>query len=120
MQQIPFKPWAVNEDWGFEIKGGEFENVVVQIKKLDLVENSDGNCELEFHIIKKPDEFDVEKFKTQEFNDTVTSIIQEVIKMAVENAKASLSPSEDEDEIVVQGNISNENRDSNPPEPNPQ
>lgn len=106
MQQIPFKPWAVGEDWGFEIKGGTFENVTVQIKKLELVENSDGNCELEFHIISKPDEFDVEKFKTQEFNDTVTSIIQEVIKMAVDNAE-NISKEE------------NENRDSDPPEPDP-
>ena len=102
MQQIPFKPWAVDEDWGFEIQGGDFENVIVQIKTLELVENSDGNCQLEFHIINKPDGFDVERFRSQEFNDTVTSIIQEVIKMAVESAKET-----------------NENRDSNPPEPDP-
>jgi hypothetical protein len=114
MQQIPFRPWAVDEDWGFEIKGGTFENVVVQIKKLELVENSDGNCELEFHIIKKPESIDAEQFKTQEFNDIVTSIIQEVIKMAVDEAAKVKQP----EDPIVEG-ILDENRDSNPPEPDP-
>jgi hypothetical protein len=113
MQQIPFKPWAVDEDWGFEIQGGDFENVIVQIKTLELVENSDGNCQLEFHIINKPDGFDVERFRSQEFNDTVTSIIQEVIKMAVDAAEK-----QNQNKPIVEGKL-DENRNSDPPEPDP-
>lgn len=111
MQQIPFKPWAVDEDWGFEFQGGTFAGVTVQIKKLELVKDSNGNCELEFHIINKPEGFDTEKFKTQEFSESMQAVVQEIIKVASASSKNN--------EAIVEGNI-DEVRDDNPPEPDPQ
>lgn len=105
MQPIAFKPYFGGEDkWGFEIMDGIYKDTVVQIMKLDFVENGDGNCQLEFHVIKRSDSLQEEAYKTEDFNQAIQSIITEIIRLAIDNAEKE----------------KNEVRDDNPPEPDPQ
>lgn len=104
MQPIAFKPHFAGEDkWGFEIMDGLYAGTVVQIMKLDFVEGGNGNCQLEFHIIKRPDSLSEEAYKTEDFNLAIQSIITEIIKLAVDAAQKE----------------QDENRNSDPPESDP-
>lgn len=84
-----FRPWFVGEkNWGFEIISGEFKDVSVQIEKVEFVDDSSGNLNLEYHIIHKPELLeDIEQ--NQLFTKTVEIIINDILKEALEDAKSN-------------------------------
>lgn len=79
-----YHPWFVGEkDWGFEIIDGEFAGIVVQIESVNFSDKNDGTVDLNFHVVKQPEddrEFDVQG---DLFNQTVEIIINDILREAV-------------------------------------
>ena len=80
-----FKPWFVGEDWGFEIIDGEFKDVTLQITKFEFKESNDGNVDLEYHVVRKPEILTEEDLKKPEFQAVVEVIINDILKEAIDH-----------------------------------
>ena len=80
-----FKPWFVGDDWGFEIVDGEFKEVTLQITKFEFKESSDGNVDLEYHVVRKPEILTDEDLKKPEFQAVVEVIINDILKEAIDH-----------------------------------
>ena len=80
-----FKPWFVGEDWGFEIIDGEFKDVTLQITKFEFKESNDGNVDLEYHVVRKPEILTDEDLKNPEFQAVVEVIINDILKEAIDH-----------------------------------
>lgn len=85
-----FKPWFVNEDdWGIEIIDGPFKEVCIQFKDIAFEENSEGNCQLDYHMVRKPEEITQEILDGPEFTSTLEIIINEILRTALEDYESS-------------------------------
>lgn len=78
-----FKPWFVGEDWGFEIIDGEYKEVCLQITKFEFKESQDGNVDLEYHVVRKPEILTEEDLKKPEFQSVVEVIINDILREAI-------------------------------------
>lgn len=80
-----YKPFFVGEDtWGIEIISGDFNGTVIQIEKFDFKEGTDGEFELEYNLINKPEIILEEDYKSEKFEFTIQLIINDVLKEALE------------------------------------
>lgn len=83
-----YEPWFANEkDWGFQIISGDFSGIFVQIESIEFSDKQDGTVDLQFHVIKQPE--DLRELDTQDplFNNTVELIINDILREAVEIAR---------------------------------
>lgn len=81
-----YRPWFIDEKkWGFEILDGEFKGVVVQLENLQFKEGSnDGNLDVEYHIIYKPEILAGEEIKGDLFKTVFELIVNDIVKEAIE------------------------------------
>lgn len=81
-----YRPWFLNDKrWGFEVIDGEYSGVVVQIEKLEFKEGSDdGNLDVEYHIINKPEIIAEENVKGDLFKSVFELIVNDIVKEAIE------------------------------------
>jgi len=86
--QVAFEPWVVkNEDndaWGFKILDGRFAGAVIGVNEFKLADEEKGEAALDFNFIQKPIDATDEELTSQEFNDTISSIINEILTRAIE------------------------------------
>jgi cold shock CspA family protein len=79
-----YNPWFAGDGgWGFEILEGEFKDVVVKINSIEFVENGDGNTELAYEVISKPEILSEEDVKGELFKTVFTTIIEDIVREAV-------------------------------------
>lgn len=79
-----FKPWFDDNNWGVEIIDGFYRDTVVQFKGVEFIEGGEGNVSLDYHIIYKPSVITEEDIKSDEFNNLLALIIEDIIKEAME------------------------------------
>lgn len=80
-----YSPWFAGEkDWGFEIIDGEFSGIVVQIESVEFSDKNDSSVDLEFHVIKQPEDDREIDIKGELFNHTVELIINDILREAIE------------------------------------
>lgn len=84
-----YKPWFLDKDkWGFEVIDGEFSGVVVQLEKLEFAENgTEGNLDVEYHVIHKPELIDESHVKGDLFKSTFELIVNDIVREALELAQ---------------------------------
>lgn len=84
-----YKPWFLEKDkWGFEIIDGEYSGVVVQLEKLEFAENGEeGNLDIEYHVIHKPELLSEDDTKGELFKSTFELIINDIVREALDIAK---------------------------------
>ena len=82
-----FKPWFVGNDWGFEIIDGEFNNVTVQIAKLDWPDEGSNELALDYHVVHKPELVTDEDIKSDAFKAVVEVIINDILREAINELK---------------------------------
>ena len=82
-----FKPWFVGNDWGFEIIDGEFNNVTVQIAKLDWPDEGSNELALDYHVVHKPELVTDEDIKSDTFKAVVEVIINDILREAINELK---------------------------------
>jgi len=80
-----YKPWVEGESLGVEIIDGEFSEVVIQIKKLDLKEDSSGELSVDYHVIYKPEILEEDLEKSDLFKNTLEIIVNDILKEAIDN-----------------------------------
>ena len=79
-----YRPWFEGEkNWGIEIISGDFQDVVIQIEKMEFADEP-GNVELVYHVISKPDILEEELSKNTVFESTVELIVNDILKEAIE------------------------------------
>ena len=79
-----YKPWfAGDNDWGFEILEGEFKDVVIKVSSIEFVENGDGNTDVTYDVINKPEILSEEDVKGELFKTVFTTIIEDIVREAV-------------------------------------
>lgn len=79
-----YKPWfATESDWGFEILEGEFKDVVIKVSSIEFVENGDGNTDVSYDVINKPEILSDEDMKGELFKTVFTTIIEDIVREAV-------------------------------------
>jgi len=82
-----YRPWALEkEGWGVEILQGEFAGLVIQIEKVDFVDES-SSLQLDFHAISMPETMVKEDLDKPTFNDTMQLIMSDIISDAIANYK---------------------------------
>lgn len=79
-----YKPWFVDDKWGFEILTGEFQEVVVEIENLEFANNEDGNLDVNYHVINKPSLLTDSDVKGDLFKSTFELIINDIVREAIE------------------------------------
>jgi len=82
-----YKPWFLKEDWGIEIVDGEFSGTVIQIQKMDFAKDGSSSMDVDYHIIHRPDIVSEEQTKSELFKTVFETIINDVVREAVENFK---------------------------------
>ena len=83
-----YKPWFVGEkDWGFEIVDGEFNDVSVQIEKLDFPDESSNHLALDYHIVHKPELITDADVKSDTFKAVIEVIINDILREAINDHK---------------------------------
>lgn len=95
-----YRPWFEGkEDWGFEIIDGEFSGVVVQISKVEFLEDAttEDNLSAEFHTIHKPEHITQEDINGDLFKSCFQLIITDIITEAIDNFKTEVLKDEDND-----------------------
>lgn len=83
-----YQPWFEGkDDWGFEIIDGEFSGVVVQISKVEFLEEAatEDNLSAEFHVIHKPEHITQEDIDGDLFKSCFQLIITDIITEAIES-----------------------------------
>ena len=92
-----YKPWFLEKDkWGFEIIDGEYNGVVVQLKKLDFAEEGEeGNLDVVYHVINKPDLLSEDDVKGELFKSTFELIINDIVREALDIAKDEQNRNDD-------------------------
>ncbi len=81
-----YKPWFVGEkDWGFEIVDGEYSGVVVQVESIEFSKKDDGSVDLDYHVIRQPEDTRDLDLKGDLFTKTVEIIINDILKEAVDH-----------------------------------
>lgn len=80
----PYETIVISEDeWGFILKDGEFEDICVQIQGLEHTDN--GGIECAFHILNKDERFNDKKL-TKRFNELCEKILLDILgKIYLEN-----------------------------------
>ena len=80
-----YKPWFAGDEkvWGFEILEGEFKDTVIQIDKLEIAESEEGNMNVEYNVINKPEVVSDDDIKGELFKTVFTTIIEDIIREAV-------------------------------------
>lgn len=87
-----YRPWFIEDkQWGIEIISGEFQNVVIQIEKMDFADNETG-VDLAYHVISKPESLEEELSGNKLLEAQVELIINDILKEAV----AALEEAENE------------------------
>lgn len=91
MQAI-YEPWAVSkigkEDlWGVKIIEGEYKGAIISINSLDFIDDNSGECALDFNFVQKPEGKTDEDLKSEDFNKTLTLIINDILEKAVNEYK---------------------------------
>ena len=80
-----YKPWFLEDKkWGFEIISGDFQDVVVEIEKLEFANEEEGNFDIEYHLINKPSLLSEEDVKGDLFKSTFELIINDIVREAIE------------------------------------
>lgn len=80
-----YRPWFVGDkDWGFEIIDGEYSDVVVQIEAIEFSKEREGSVDLNFHIVRKPEDLQELDSSDPMFNKTVELIINDILREAVD------------------------------------
>lgn len=83
-----FQPWFVGESqWGFEIISGDYRGISVQIESIEFADSEDGNVNLDYHIIHKPEIFNDDVVKDPLFIHTIELIINDVLTEAIAGLK---------------------------------
>lgn len=81
-----YRPWFVGEkDWGFEIIDGEFSGIVVQVESVEFSSKNDGSVDLNYHVIRQPEDDRELDTKGDLFTNTVEIIINDILKEAVDH-----------------------------------
>ena len=81
-----YRPWFVGEkDWGFEIIDGEFSGVIVQVEQLEFSKNNDGTVDLDYHVIKQPEDDRSIDTSGDMFAKTVELVINDILKEAIDH-----------------------------------
>lgn len=79
-----FRPWFVGEtDWGIEILSGEFSGVSLQITSIEFADSQDGNVNLDYHVVHKPEYLDDNTLKGPMFSEVLGLIINDILHEAV-------------------------------------
>ena len=80
-----YAPWFGKEnEWGFHLIDGKFNDVVVQIQDMKMEEKDDGNLSLEYHVISKPEGIADEDIKSEEFKGIFQLVVNDIVKEAIE------------------------------------
>lgn len=80
-----YKPWFLEDQrWGFEVISGDFQDVVVEVSKLEFTNEEAGNFDIEYHIINKPSLVTEEDVKGDLFKSTFELIINDIVREAIE------------------------------------
>lgn len=80
-----YRPWFLDkEKWGFEIISGDFKDVVVQLEKLEFNETAEGNLDVEYHVVHKPEILSEEEIKGELFKTTFELIVNDIVREAIE------------------------------------
>ena len=80
-----YKPWFTGENvWGFEILEGEFKDTVIQIDRMVIADSEEGNMNVDYNVINKPEVVSVEDMKGELFKTVFTTIIEDIIREAVQ------------------------------------
>jgi len=86
---IAYEPWAIDNDkgelWGVKIKDGKFNGTIVSINEFKLSDDVTGEASLDFNFIQKPEGVSDEVLSSQEFTDTMSEIINDILNRAIEN-----------------------------------
>lgn len=86
--QVKYSPWAINNDkvnaWGFVIEEGKYNETVIAINEVNLLDNEDG-VNLDYTVYKKPDSLaDTNISEEEDFTGILQYIIQDIIKRAMD------------------------------------
>lgn len=80
-----YKPWFTGENvWGFEILEGEFKDTVIQIDRMVIADSEEGNMNVDYNVINKPEVVSVEDMNGELFKTVFTTIIEDIIREAVQ------------------------------------
>lgn len=92
-----YRPWFLESDkWGFEIIDGDFSGVVIQLEKLDFAEEGEeGNFDVSYHIIHKPELVSEEDVKGELFKSTFELIVNDILREALDIVKDEQNRNDD-------------------------
>lgn len=92
-----YKPWFLEKDkWGFEIIDGEYCGVVVQLEKLDFAEEGEeGNLDVVYHVVHKPELLSDDNVKGELFKSTFELIINDILREALDITKDEQNRNDD-------------------------
>jgi len=83
--QVKYEPWTIKnekmDEWGFRIDDGEFAGTVISIKNTSITE--EGEMALEFNFIATPPEKTSKELESQEFNQVLEYILNDILTKAV-------------------------------------
>ena len=82
-----YKPWFVNQDWGFEIISGDYTGSVVQIRTIEMPDGEDQNMSVDYNVINRPESLNEESYKSEEFQLLFETIMNDIISEALDNYK---------------------------------
>ena len=80
-----YRPWFVeDEKWGFEILSGDFQGLVVQLEKLDMLTEDKPGVGVNYHVIHKPDHVTKEMMQSEMLSQTFDLIINDILQEAMQ------------------------------------
>lgn len=77
-----FKPWAVEDKWGFEFTDGIYQGVVVEISNLSLDGVDNQQVVIEYHNIFIPAHLSESEIKTEAYEVALHNVVNEIITEA--------------------------------------
>ena len=135
-----YKLWVSPESqelvhWGVQIIDGEYKGVVVEIINFTSPDYNDGdslgdilddeaevNLSVEFQVIHHPEDFDRDKFSKKEFADSISDILNQVLRDIKDKYSVDNNDIKVVDDVIenVKENINEQNRTSDTKEPDSQ
>lgn len=83
-----YRPWFVGEnEWGVQIISGDFQDVIIQIEKVQFDESTEDGLLVDYHVVSKPSLITEEQLKSDMFYTVFQTIVSDVVKEALDIAK---------------------------------
>lgn len=91
--QVSYDPWSIKKEgvdvWGIKINDGRYKDTVISINDINLDQGTNGEVKLDYEYLIRPKHLTDDDFNTEEFDKTMSFILEDILRKAMDESRNS-------------------------------